>query len=73
MAVNNGEYWKQRFEQLENAQNEKGKIAFAEIESQYRKAQKQIESDIARWYQRFADNNVEARQYLKGADLKEFK
>lgn len=75
--MNNAEYWKLRFEQLEQAQNQKGMKAYADIERQYKEAQKQLEGQIARWYQRFATNNgislAEARQYLKGADLKEFK
>lgn len=74
--MKNSEYWKLRFEQLEAAQNGQGAAAFAEIERQYKEAQKQIEGQIARWYQRFADNNgitlAQARQYLKGAALKEF-
>jgi SPP1 gp7 family putative phage head morphogenesis protein len=74
--LKNSEYWKLRFEQLEQAQNGQGAAAFAEIERQYKEAQKQIEGQIARWYQRFADNNgitlAQARQYLKGAALKEF-
>lgn len=75
--MNNAEYWKLRFEQLEQAQNQKGVKAYADIERQYKEAQKQLEGQIARWYQRFTTNNgislAEARQYLKGADLKEFK
>lgn len=75
--MKNSDYWKLRFEQLEAAQNGQGADAVAEIERQYKEAQKQIEGQIARWYQRFADNNgislAEARQYLKGAALKEFK
>lgn len=75
--MNNAEYWKLRFEQLEQAQNQKGVKAYADIERQYKEAQKQLEGQIARWYQRFATNSgislAEARQYLKGADLKEFK
>lgn len=75
--MQNSEYWKLRFEQLEAAQNGQGAAAVAEIEKQYKEAQKQIEGQIARWYQRFADSNgislAEARQYLKGAALKEFK
>ena len=75
--MKNSDYWKLRFEQLEAAQNEQGVATVAEIERQYKEAQKQIEGQIARWYQRLADNNeitlAEARQYLKGAALKEFK
>lgn len=75
--MKNSEYWQLRFAQLEEAQNQQGLEAFQQIERQYREAQKQIEGQIARWYQRFADNNgitmAQARQYLKAADLKEFK
>lgn len=75
--MKNSEYWKERFELLEQSQNQRGIQCYAEIERQYKEAQKQIEGQIARWYQRFADNNgislAEARQYLKGAALKEFK
>ena len=74
--MKNSEYWKLRFGQLETAQNKQGAAAVAEIEKQYKQVQKQIEGQIARWYQRFADNNgislAQARQYLKGAELKEF-
>lgn len=77
MQMKNSEYWKLRFSQLEEAQNNKANIAFSEIEAQYRTAQKEIEGQIDKWYRRLADNNgislAEARQYLKGADLKEFK
>lgn len=75
--MTNANYWKQRFTQLEAAQNRKGAAAYAEIEQQYRTAQKEIEAQIARWYQRFADTNgislAQARQWLKGDDLAEFK
>lgn len=75
--MKNSDYWKLRFEQLEQAQNGQGTSAFAEIEKQYKEAQKQLEGQISRWYQRFADNNgitlAEARKFLTGADLKEFK
>lgn len=75
--MKNGEYWAQRFTQLEDAQNKQGVGALVEIEKQYRQAQKQIEGQIAAWYQRFATNNgitlAEARQWLTGKDLKEFK
>lgn len=75
--MKSSDYWKLRFEQLEQAQSEKGTVTVVEIEKQYRQAQKQIEGQISYWYQRFANNNkitlAEARQWLKGADLKEFK
>ena len=71
------DYWKQRFTQLENAQHGLTAASYAEIEAMYRAAQKEIEAKIAVWYQRFADNNGismgEARQWLSGNALKEFK
>lgn len=75
--MKNSDYWKQRFEQLEVAQNQIGGSALGEIVQQYNEAQKQIEGQIARWYQRFADNNgitmAEARKWLSASDLKELK
>lgn len=75
--MQNSEYWKIRFGQLEAAQNQKGVDAYLEIEKIYRQAQKEIEGKISAWYQRFAANNgvsmAEARKMLSGTDLKEFK
>ena len=75
--MTNAEYWKQRFTQLEAAQNRKGATAYLEMEKQYKAAQNKLEAQIARWYQRFADSNgislAQAKQWLKGQDLAEFK
>lgn len=75
--VDNREYWKRRFELLEQAQNQKGTECFADIERQFMQAQKQIESQIAVWYQRFANNNgvtmLEARRILTNRELEELK
>lgn len=75
--MTNAEYWKQRFTQLEAAQNRKGATAYLEIEKQYKAAQNELEAQLARWYQRFADSNgislAQAKQWLKGQDLAEFK
>lgn len=75
--MTNAEYWKQRFTQLEAAQNRKGATAYLEMEKQYKAAQNELEAQIARWYQRFADSNgislAQAKQWLKGQDLVEFK
>lgn len=75
--MTNAEYWKQRFTQLEAAQNQKGATAYLEMEKQYKAAQNELEAQIARWYQRFADSNgislAQAKQWLKGQDLAEFK
>lgn len=70
------EYWKKRFEQIEQSQNRQGVQCYADIEKQYRQAQKQIEGQIASWYQRFATNNnitlAEAHKMLTAGELAEF-
>lgn len=75
--MRNSDYWKQRFEQLEQAQNNMGVRAFRRIERQYEQARREIEGAIARWYQRFAENNsvgmAQARKLLAGSELKELK
>ncbi len=75
--MKNSDYWKERFTQLEAAQNQKGAAAYLEIEQLYRQAEKEIEGSISTWYQRFASNNgvsmAEARKLLSGNALKEFK
>ena len=75
--VKNSDYWRERFKQLEEAQNRKGVDTYAEIEQQYRRALREIEGKISTWYQRLADNNgvsmAEARKMLSKKELKEFK
>lgn len=71
------EYWKGRFELLEQAQHNIGLEAYYDIEKQYRKAQREIEKQIEMWYGRFAVNNnvtlQEARRMLNAAELAELK
>lgn len=73
----NSEYWKKRFELLEQSQNQLGVQCYADIERQYRQAQKQIEGQLSAWYQRFAKNNgvtiQEVRKMLTSKELEEFK
>lgn len=75
--VKNSDYWKERFKQLEEAQNRIGTDTYDEIEQQYRRALREIEGKISTWYQRLADNNgvsmAEARKMLSKKELKEFK
>lgn len=75
--MSNSSYWKERFKQLEAAQNRKGADTYLEIENQYRQAQKEIEGKINTWYQRFATNNnlsmAEARRMLRDKELAELK
>lgn len=76
-GVKDSAYWKKRFALIEEAQNRRGVQCYAEIEKQYRQAQRQIETQIRVWYGRFADSNgvtmQEARRMLAGKELEEFK
>ena len=75
--MKSNDYWKSRFAQLEEAQNQTSADTYAEIEKIYKQAQKEIEGKINTWYQRFATNNgisvTEAKKLLFGAELKELK
>lgn len=75
--MNKGEYWQKRFELLEQAAHQQGVQCYADIEKQYRQAQKQLEGQIAAWYQRFASNNgvtlAEAKRMLNAKELAELK
>lgn len=71
-----GNYWKERFRQLEEAQNNISVSKTREIQEQFEKAQAAINGKIDAWYQRFAANNgismAEARRMLSAQELKEF-
>lgn len=68
-------YWKKRFSELENANNQYGLDVFHQIEPAFDKAQRQIQAEIEAWYMRYAKNNgitmAEARKQLSAAELKE--
>lgn len=75
--MKSSEYWQKRFELLEQAAHQQGVQCYADIEKQYRQAQKTLEGQIAAWYQRFADNNgvtlVDAKRMLTAKELAELK
>lgn len=77
MAKKNSDYWKGRFEQLEEASHKNAEAVYASIENSYIQAQKEIESKINNWYVRFANNNQitinEAKRLLNSQELKELK
>ncbi len=70
-------YWKKRFEQLEESSNKKAKNTIKELEPIFESAEKEIESKISVWYQRFATNNnitiQEAKKWLNDKQLDELK
>ena len=71
------DYWRKRFELLEDAQHRRSVFYYAELERAYIETMKSLESDILRWYERFAKSEGitldEAKQLIRGDDLKEFK
>ena len=75
--MNNEDYWKERFEQLENSTHNRSVRTVQSIDKELQKAQKTIEDQINAWYQRVAKNNditmKEARKLLTAKELKEFK
>lgn len=70
-------YWRERFEQLETAQNRKGARYFNDLEKQYTKAAQAVEKELTKWYARIAKNNeismTEAKRLLTSNELQEFR
>lgn len=70
-------YWAGRFEQLENAQNNKGVEYFHDLERIYQKAISETEKNIAKWYNRYAREEgitlAETKKQLTKNELKEFR
>ncbi|HBF7128042.1 TPA: minor capsid protein [Clostridioides difficile] len=71
------DYWRKRFEQLEEAQNNKSVKYYFELEKQYKLAMNSVEKDILSWYNRFAESEgislLEAKKLLNTRELEEFK
>lgn len=69
------DYWRKRFEQLEEALLNKSTKVYKEIEKQYKIALSRIEKDIYTWYSRFSVNNNlsinGAKKLLKSSELEE--
>lgn len=75
--MKNDAYWANRMRILEDALLDTGFEYVQNLERQYDKAIRDIETDIAHWYQRFAKNNEislnDARKLLNSQELEEFK
>jgi SPP1 gp7 family putative phage head morphogenesis protein len=75
--IESGAYWRRRAEILEAARNREAGRLTADIKRQFSLAERAIDERIEQWYSRFAANNqitlTEARQWLVGKDLAEFK
>lgn len=77
MKKRSGEYWKNRFLNLEKASNAYGVEAYRQIEPAFDEAQRAIQREIDTWYSRYAKNNqitiAEARKALTAKELKELR
>ena len=77
MQKKSGEYWKDRFVDIEKASNAYGLDAYRKIEPAFDSAQRMIQREIEGWYYRFAKNNKvtieEAKRQLSTRELKEFR
>lgn len=75
--MKNSEYWKERFEQLNEALLNKGDEYYDNLEKEYRKALNEIEFQINNWYIRVSKNNeinmAQAKKWLTDKELEEFK
>lgn len=76
MARRNSGYWQGRMEALENSQYQRSAAYYQDVQKQFRAADKDMQSDIEKWYQRLADNNdisyAGAKRLLKKNELEEF-
>ena len=72
-----GDYWKTRFIQLEDAEHNKSVELMKQIEAECFKAEQELTKRINEWYARIAVNNdislSEAKKLLKDNELAEFK
>ncbi len=75
--MKNNEYWAKRFEQLEESLHQKAIDVFNQNSKLFEQTEKEINNQIAIWYQRFANNNeisiTEAKKLLKSDELEELK
>ncbi|MCH7321772.1 minor capsid protein [Solibacillus sp. MA9] len=76
MSKKSRNYWRLRFEALEDAQHKRSIFYYADLEKAYIKTINELEKDILKWYSRFATNNEisldEAKRLLKSDELREF-
>lgn len=74
--MKNSDYWKERFEQLNESLLNKGEEYYKSLDKEYRKAMNTIELQINNWYMRIANNNeismAEAKKWLREKELEEF-
>ena len=71
------DYWKKRFEKLEDDTYRKSQAYYQDLQKQFRRTSNEIEMQISSWYYRLADNNEIsyslAKKSLNRKELKEFR
>jgi SPP1 gp7 family putative phage head morphogenesis protein len=77
VATKNSEYWRNRFEALEQVGYRQGSDIVKQAERIYSVADRELQMEMMLWYQRIAANNgvsmFEARKMLSAEELEEFK
>lgn len=75
--MRNRDYWRIRFEQLEESLLDQGEDCYQEIKHQYQIALSNIEKDLSYWYHRFALNNEttlsDVNRMLNSKEIEELK
>lgn len=72
----NSDYWKKRFEALEDLQYKSSERYCRDLQKQFRMAQNDIQADIEKWYRRLAEHNdisyAATQKLLSKNELEEF-
>ena len=75
--MKSADYWRRRFELLEESQNKRANTVKSEVERHFTAAQRTLDEQIHAWYGRFADNNqtslADAKKRLTDKELAELK
>ena len=75
--MTNKDYWRRRFEQLEQREMDKADKAMVDLKKVYEYTLRQLRDEVIEWYTRYADENglslADARKQLDARELKAFK
>ena len=75
--MKNDNYWTRRFQQAEQDTYKQTQRYIQNVQKQYKIAQKRLEKDMLKWYNRLAGNNkisyADALKLLDDESLEEFK
>lgn len=75
--MTNKDYWRHRFERMEQREMDKADKAMADLKKVYEYALQQMRDEVITWYNRYADENglslADARKQLDTRELEAFK